>query len=492
MATQITTSMQSNATAPSAAPLVAFAPSDNSAIVLFHTGSAPTLATAQSPYTTWSTQTIGGATARHMLALRVNGDDSLDVMVCSPSNDAFYFHYTRSGNAWSSDGNFNVISGAGDSSGTAQSGQFLTDPQSRLWWVTSDQTLATRTLYVDYTTAPTSSWTHSLNVTITGVYPGLPFAAIIGNYLVVVYQDGSGGLKYQRLDVSGVSLGSWSTAAAISGISDVATTVQGDLCAVPGGSTGVLVYASNGNGIKTYVYDALADTWTASTTLSAATSDRQPSLTPGASGVVYAIWSQLVSGSNYTIVTKAYRSGTWDASVTTLEASAAGQSWPNAAYLASSTKFGLLFTNATASPFGVEFDLVNAPTGGGTVNGIGRSDGAGSNTASATIATPAVSGGLGQATASATLFDAAVSAGAGSAQAVATLLLTAISAGRAGDVEQLGVGVQPAGAVSGGRAGDVAVLPSNIQPGTATVSDTLGASATVSDALAGTAVVSDA
>src|SRR5690348_14992732 len=133
MATQITTSTASNATAPSAAPLVGFAPSDDSAIVLLHNGSAPRLATAQAPYTSWSVQTIGGATARHMLALRVNADDSLDVMVCSPSNDAFYFHYTRSGNAWSSDGNFNVISGAGDSGGTAQAGNFLTDPQSRLW-----------------------------------------------------------------------------------------------------------------------------------------------------------------------------------------------------------------------------------------------------------------------------------------------------------------------------------------------------------------------
>ncbi len=361
MATQIATSTYADATGPSASPLVVFAPSDNSAIVLWHNGTAPKLSTAQSPYTTWSTQTVGSATTRHFGGLRVNSDDSVDVVICSPSNGAFWFGFTRSGNSWSSGSNGAVGVGNTFTTGNADAAQIHKDPQGRLWWVQIDP--ATPTLVAAYTSAPATSWTSSLSQTTLQNHRGAVFSAIIGNYLVVVYGTASGHLSYQRVDVSGASVGSWSSAAAISGITDEASTIQGDLVSFDT-SKGMLVYSS-ANGIKAYTYDSSTDTWASSATLSASSSDLQPSLVAGASGTVYAIWAQNSSGSNYALVSKAYSGGSWDSSATSLETTAAGQSYPHAAYISSSDKFGLLFTNATASPFGVEFDLVSAPTTGG-------------------------------------------------------------------------------------------------------------------------------
>ncbi len=365
MATQIATSTYADATGPSASPLVVFAPSDNSAIVLWHDGTAPKLSTAQSPYTTWSTQTIGSATSRHFGGLRVNSDDSVDVVICSPSNGAFWFGFTRSGNSWSSSTNGNVGFGNTFTTGNADAAQLHKDSQGRLWWVQIDP--ATPTLVAGYSSAPATSWTSSLSQTTLQNHRGAVFSAIIGNYLVVVYGTSSGHLSYQRVDVSGASVGSWSSAAAISGITDEASTIQGDLVSFDT-SKGMLVYSS-ANGIKAYTYDSSTDTWASSATLSASSSDLQPSLVAGAAGTVYAIWAQNSSGSNYALVSKAYSGGSWDSSATSLETTAAGQSYPHAAYLSSSDKFGLLFTSGTSSPFGVKFDLVSAPTtGGATTN----------------------------------------------------------------------------------------------------------------------------
>ncbi len=82
-----------------------------------------------------------------------------------------------------------------------------------------------------------------------------------------------------------------------------------------------------------------------------------------------------------------------------------------------------------------------AAAGGGTVNGIGVSEGHGQAQATATLATSAQSTGSGQATARATLATAAQ------------------SAGHAADVAQ-GARIQPAGAVSQGIGQGVAVIPS--------------------------------
>lgn len=490
MAATIGTSTFSYATSPSASPMIGFAPSDGSAIVLYHNGSAPQLATAQSPYTTWSKQTIGAATSRDMLALRVNADDSVDVMVCSPSNDAYYFKYTRSGNTWNNVGSFNVVSGAASTTTGAQAGQFHTDPQNRLWWVASDATLATRHLFADYTTNPTASWTHSLNVTISGVYYGLPFSAIIGNYLVVVYQNGSGDFLYQRLDVSGATLGAWSTAAAL-GVSDVATSVQGDFASL-GGGKGMLVYAG-ANGIKAYSYDASTNTWASSATLSASASDRHPSIVPDGAGNAYAIWSQLVSGSNYAIVTKAYNGSAWDTSATTLEASAAGLSWPTAVY--HSGKLGLIYTGLTASPYNVLFDDVTAPTiggGGGTPQAISGSASATASVSLSLTVQKAISG------ASSLVSSAALGltvtkriAGAADSSASASLDLTVVSTGISGSASAestaaltLTVEKRIAGAVAAGTIADLDTTVRKLIAGAA------AAQSTASLDLSGTTTIS--
>lgn len=360
MATQIATSTYANATATPGAALIAFAPSDQSALVLFHDGSGPHLAWSQAPYTSWTTALIGGATPRHMGSIHVRADDSVDIVICSPNNDAYYFHFIRSGNAWADDGSAHPIGlGAGDLANDAQASWLGHDTQGRLWWVVIDATLATRTLYVTYSADNGATWTTSLSPTVPGTDWGLPVASIIGNYLVVCYQDGSGQLSYQRLDVSGASLGAWSAVAAINVGNDVATAIQGSLRDL-GAGTGLLVHAG-ANGITANTYTAATDTWSAATPLSAAATDLEPTLVADGAGNAYALWSQFTASNSYALVYKKWNGSAWDATPTTILAAGTNAHYLNAVWFAG--KLAYLYTLGTGSPYSVEWDTYTPGAG---------------------------------------------------------------------------------------------------------------------------------
>lgn len=398
MPTTIDTSTITDATGSGSGVKLALAPSDASGIAVYSNGAQTNLATAQSPYTSWATQLIGAATTRNGSALHVNSDDTVDVLVSSPSTGLYYFHYTRSSNTWSNNSSTNIDTGHGAALGGAAAAAWIgKDSQSRLWVVGCDDGVNNPfQVFCSVSTNGGAAWSHGTpDGTVLGEnnHRGVA-AALIGNYLVIVYDSGSGGLSYRRVDVHGASLGAWSAAAAVTGVSDATINSVLSLGPIPGGSTGALVYSGN-NGISALVYDAGADTWGAATVLDSSTSSAQPDVVAGASGACYALWSQFAAANSFALVYKKYNGTSWDSSATTLEASGANRKWVSGTYNATSPKLDYIWTEGTASPYNVQFDSaslasnVNLPAvSGGLVATLG---GAINPPA---VALPAASGGL--------------------------------------------------------------------------------------------------
>lgn len=388
MPTQIATSSTADATATSGTPLVAVAPSDESINLLFFDSGngGPRLATAQSPYTAWTTQGVGAASTRNsQVVIGHTGDDNLDGWVTSPSNGPYQFTATRSGNTWTvtMPGPVDIVYNASNSG----NGVFAwegKDQQGRLWAIGVDDVNATYQVFCDYYS---SGW-NSGGAAIEGLNLGEAnrrgvAAAIIGNYLVVVYDSGAGGLHYLRIDVHAAALGAWSTAAAVGTVGDVTTSSVLSMAPIPGGATGMLVYSGN-NGISALSYDANSDVWSAATVLSAAVNDKHPTLIPGGTGDVYAVWCKYSALNSYALVGELYN-GAWSANVVTLEAAGSNVAWPNGGYLATGTKLALIWTQGTGAPYSVEFDTVAAPASGGTNNVTGSIVGGGLPSAAAVM-----------------------------------------------------------------------------------------------------------
>lgn len=478
MATLISTSSTADATATSGAPLVVAAPSDATINALYFddgTG-GPHLATAASPYTSWATQAIGSATHRNSQALATLSNDNLDLWVTSPANGPAYFTAARSGGAWSPafsalfDGSFEA-----NNTGVGAGGWIGIDPQGRVWALGLDDVLATYQVWCDYLSGGT--WA-SGGAAIEGLNLGEQnhrgvCAAIIGNYLVVVYDSGGGALKYLRIDVHAATLGAWSSAVAVGSISDVTTASVLALCAIPGGSTGMLVY-SGGNGLSALAYDAGADTWGSPTVLSASTSDRHPTLIPGASGIVYAVWCEFAAANSYALVGRGYNGGTWHTKAT-LEASGNNIAWPNGTLL-SGPDLALIWTQGTGAPYSVEFDAVAAPSTGGSVSG------GGSLVANGVLSVPdaqVVAGAATLASNSGLAAPAAQVNGAGALASNSALSVAAAQVVATGDVLQANAALQ-----------GFALQPAAI--GTVTLAATLVGSATLSAAGLGTVALSAA
>lgn len=364
MATQIDTSTASaDATATPAGASLVVAPSDASLMALYFGTNGPVLATAQAPYAAWARQAIGAASTRNSQAMTGHaGDDGLDIIVTSPSNGPFYFSAARSVNSWTltqhtSTGDANNAAGA-----TGASMMAGIDPQGRLWYVGLDDVLATY--------APAAgdfngtAWTIDTTLETNGAlgeqnHRGIA-AAIVGGFLVVVFDAGGGSLKYLRRDVSQAALGAWSAATFLAAVADVSTSSTLSFKTIPGTSTALLVH-SGGDGIDAQVYNAVADTWGAVTNLSATVSDRHPCVIPGAAGVAYAVWASFSAANSYGITGLGLRSGVWDSGTTTLEAAGTNIAWPNGAYIPSTQKMGLVWTAGTASPWSIQFDNVTPP-----------------------------------------------------------------------------------------------------------------------------------
>ncbi len=383
MSITIDTSTNSDATATPAGQQVIVAPSDSALNALYYKDtSGPYLATAVSPYSSWATQGIGASTSRNSQSFVGHaGDDNLDLIVTSPANGPYYFTGTRSSNTWS----LSAIVPTGDPNNASSDGISTSmwvgiDSQSRLWYIGIDDIgVGNWVVAAGYRSG--GSWT--IDSTIDGLVLGEhnqrgAAASLIGNYLVLIYDSGAGGLKYRRVDVHNASLGTWSAAASVGSVADVTTASTLSLRAIPGDSTGMLLY-SGGNGISALKYDSGADSWGTATVLSASTNDRHPTLIPGASGTVYAVWCQYATTNSYALVSETYSSGSWSGSTTTLEAAGNNIAWPNGAYLSGGTKLALIWTQGAASPYSIEFDAVAMSSGvalSDTLAGVGTLSGA--------------------------------------------------------------------------------------------------------------------
>lgn len=362
MATQITTSTASgDATATPAGQSVAIAPSDNSLMAIYFGTSGPELATAQPPYTTWAKQGIGAASTRNSQALLGRaGNDGLDIIVTSPSNGPFYFTAARSVNTWTLTAVGSTLDPNNAAGVTGASMMMALDPQGRIWYVGLDDVLATyQPNGADWNG---SAWTIDTTLEATNLgennHRGVA-AAIIGGFLVVVYDSGAGGLSYRRRDVSGAVLGAWSVAAALPGLGNIVVASTLSLRTIPGSSTGILAF-DDSVGVHAMTYNATNDTWSGVTTLDNNSNSGQPALIPGAAGVMYAVWTHFLAVNSWSIVAKGLHSGVWDASFTTLEA-AANISWPNGVYLPGGKTLAIIWTLGGASPWSIMFDNVSAP-----------------------------------------------------------------------------------------------------------------------------------
>ncbi|MDE2104627.1 MAG: hypothetical protein KGL39_45750 [Patescibacteria group bacterium] len=357
-------------TATPAGNLIAVAPSDATLNVMYFGSTGPMLATSLSPYSSWSKQIIGADTQRNSQSLTGHpSDDGIDMIVSSPGSGPYYFGYIRSGNSWSTNSNGqtgDIVQVTSDGATTAM--WMAKDTQGRFWYIEIDGVNNPYHMGCAYYSAGWHMDATFDNVS-TAEQNRLGVAgAIIGNYLVIVYDSGSGHLSYRRQDVSGASLPGWSAAAQVGSISDVTTSSTLSLRASGDGTLGMLAY-KGGNGISALSYNPSTDTWGTATVLSNAANDKHCSLISGASATVYAVWAQYAAANSYALVGNVYSGGSWNGSPSTLEASGNNIAWPTGAYLSSGTKLALVWTQGTASPWSVEFDAVAAPAPSGGADG---------------------------------------------------------------------------------------------------------------------------
>src|SRR5580765_4233786 len=194
--------------------------SDGTAGVAWFDGTNQQFSYASSPYSSWTTTQIA---AFHRFAISMQIKDvagDIAALYCDNIQGINYATATKSGSTYSlGAGNFIGSSGASTfNPGGIQ--VLLIDPQGRYWSVSNAANNATLQVYYSGTPASGTWTTSSLSMTPAS-NAQMPVAALVGNYLVIVCQTGSTTYQYQRLDVSQVTLGSWSSPTNISGITGV-------------------------------------------------------------------------------------------------------------------------------------------------------------------------------------------------------------------------------------------------------------------------------
>jgi hypothetical protein len=354
MASTIGTSTTNTATASGNNPLVTIA-ADGTCCVLWSDGTNTKFSYASSPYTSWTTTTLTTG-IRNAMASMLDTSDNVVALAALTGGAINYFPLTKSGSTYSLGTAVQVTSNL---NGQNDSQQVAKDTQGRYWSINSTS-VGTTVQAFETSTPGTANWTSSLSLTGMVANGHSPASDIIGNFLVVVYNSASGVYKYQRLDVSGASLGSWSTAVAITMGGSVSPAIPTPLRG-NGADVGVMAYQTT-TGIWANVYTASTDTWASAVQLSSTNGDSGASVVKVGSDL-YVFWSSFIGSNNLALVYKKYTVGTstWDTSATTLIASGTNIHWANAGY--GNNTIGIAYTVGTATPWNVNFaTVVLAPT----------------------------------------------------------------------------------------------------------------------------------
>lgn len=333
--------------------------SDGTAFVLWCDGTNIKYSIASSPYSSWTTSTlsssVGGATRWAGSVYWDSATDNLMVVSTEGGNTATLLAtpFTKSGANWTPGTSHTIDTGVVPYQGSAI--QILKDGQGRYWAAVQPGTANTY-VYVYVSTNGGTTWTQSVqsNQNLSGAI--IPAMAIVGNYLTLVWGDAN--ISWQRLDVSGVSLGAWS--AVFTDGTNFVDNVTNSTAFFPfsSGSKGMFAWTySGGGGPGTFasVYDPVGNTFSAKSTIQTGTNQGQCTLMPlGAD--IYALYTIYSAANNYSLAYKKYTDGTstWDTSPTTIEAAGANIQWPNG--VISGTKAYYVYTTGTASPYTLNFN----------------------------------------------------------------------------------------------------------------------------------------
>lgn len=354
----INTSTDPGATGNTPNNLVTIA-NDGTALCAWFDGTNQQVSYASAPYNSWTeTQLMSfHRFATSMLINDANGDVS--ALACDNVSGIDYIPIAKSGTSYSV-GSPNYTGAGGSTFNAGGCQELLKDSQGRYWLVSNDATNAV--LKVWFSSNPASGlWTQSLNIS-TASNANLPAADIVGNFLVVLYSDTSSTVSYRRLDVSGVSLGSWSSGAQLSVTGFPGATSHFSFRG-NGSGVGVFVYSNSGvsgHTITSLLYTASNDTWGSPTDLSTSANDDYPTIV-NASGDLWVFWCQYAASNSYALVWTVWRksSSSWDISTKTLIPAGSDIFNPNAGFCSATNTIGIMYSVGTGSPYSVEFVTVN-------------------------------------------------------------------------------------------------------------------------------------
>lgn len=345
----ISTSTSAFATDMVANNSVTFA-SNGTVGVVWYDGTNLKFSYASSPYTSWTSLTINAASGM-MVGTRLDTSNTVNTAFYI-SSGLDYAPVTLSGTTYTVGSLDQIASGA--TGGNALMGGIMEkDPQGRYWLVTTNRAGSSILVY-ETTTPGTAGWTSNHTVSwSSGTLNNAPAGGIVGNYLLFIYPSASSTFDYQRLDVSGVSLGSWSSATALT--LGGSSPTNNNYFSFRGNSTVGIEANDSGSGIWARVYNPSTDTWASAVQLSSGASDAKPTVIAGSDGNFYVFWQSFVAANNYAIVYKKYTvaSSTWDSSPTTAVASGANNF--NVSGGSNNGTLGIVYQTGTASPYNINF-----------------------------------------------------------------------------------------------------------------------------------------
>lgn len=354
MANTISTSTSALATAYSPGQLVAMSASGD-ALVIWYDGVSVKWSYASSPYTSWTTATLLASIGSDWQAgiYKLATDNAL--LVCSTGSAtmvSYLFTYNSGSHSWSAGSQVTVLSGGGV--GNSGSVALDADAQGRIWaaWYGFP---GANTVEVYYTADSGATWTASTTFTPSGSQFGQVALAYCGNYIVVVFCNSSTNtFFYARIDAHSASLGSWSTAAAITNCTMDNSAPGISFRGAPGSNYGVFV-GDEFSAIPSQSYNALTDVWSAITNIGGSSSDKKPTLISDGTNL-YCLWSLFSAANNYSLVYKKWTASTqtWDAASTELEANGTNIAYASGGY--GNSTLGFVYTVGTATPWSVNFD----------------------------------------------------------------------------------------------------------------------------------------